>query len=472
MTSYEFKQKAHTLFSVFRDALRTEERDYTAMGLKRAVFMLAVPTILEMFMESLFAFFDILYVGRISPEAVTTVGLTENMMFILYSIGIGISIAATALISRRIGEKNKKAAGTAAMQAVWLTISVSLVISVIGILFAPDLLRMMKAEELVVQTGSNYTRILIGTNMAVMMLFLINGIFRGGGDASIAMRTLILANGINIVLDPLLIFGLPFLGWDGFGVEGAAIATTIGRSIGVGYQIRMLRKGKANLIITRENIIIQAKTIRSILKISIGSIGQFLVESASWIFVTRLIAEFGTLAAAGYTFALRVVIVTILPFFGFANAAATLVGQNLGAKQPGRAEKSAWFAAHISAGIMAALSIVYVSFTPQIISLLTDEPEVIALGSKYLKIICIGYLFFAYGMVISQAINGAGDTATPTWINILAFWVVQIPLGYILAKVVGLGAVGGVWAITIAFTVHAILSIWVFRRGKWKNKQL
>ena len=472
MTVKELKKRSETFFDIFKQSITTEERDYTKMGLRRAVFMLAIPTILEMLMESAFALFDMIFVGRISKEAVTTVGLTENMMFILYSIGMGISIAASAIIARRIGEKDKHSAGTAAMQAVWIMLIISAVIATLGVIYAPDLLRLMGAEDLVVQMGAGYTRILLGGNTAVLMLFLINGIFRGGGDASIAMRTLVLANSINIVLDPILIFGLPFLGWEGFGVEGAAIATTLGRSIGIVYQIRMLGKGKANLVIRRSNLKFERATTRSILKISIGSIGQFLVESASWVFITRLIADFGTLAVAGYTVAIRVVIVTILPFFGMANAAATLVGQNLGAKQPERAEKSAWYAANLSAGIMAGLSLIYVVFAPQILSILSADAEVVALGTKYLRVICIGYLFFAYGMVISQSINGAGDTVTPTWLNIIAFWLVQIPLGWLLANVMGMEAMGGVFAVTIAFSVHAVLSIVIFRRGKWKNTTL
>ena len=478
MTTKELKNKAGLALSLFRESLRTEERDYTTMGLRRAVFMLSIPMILEMLMESAFAFFDTLYVGHIgtsaaeAEQALATVGLTEQMMFVLYAVGMGISIAATALIARRIGEKNKKAGGDAAMQAIWLMLIISVILGVIGILFAPDLLRLMNAEEAVIASGAGYTRILIGGNVVVMMLFLINGIFRGGGDASIAFRTLLLANVFNIVLDPLFIFGLPFMGWDGFGVTGAAMATTIGRSLGVVYQIRMLRKGKANLVITRENLRVQWQTIRSLLKISVGSIGQFLVESASWIFVGRIVADFGTTATASFTVAIRVVIITILPFFGMSSAAATLVGQNLGAKQPDQAEKSAWYTAHFAAICMAVLSVIYVVFAPQIIHLFSPEPEVVELGAKYLRVVCIGYLFFAYGMVISQSINGSGDTATPTWLNIIAFWVVQIPLAYLLAKVLNWGAMGAVWAITVSFTVHAILSIIIFRRGRWKLKEV
>ena len=472
MTVKELKHKSNTVWSLVREALATEERDYTTLTLKRAVFMLSLPMILEMVMESAFAFFDALYVGRIGSEAVATVGLTESMMFVLYSIGIGISMGATALIARRIGEKNKKDAGTAAIQALWLTILVSVIISVIGIIYAPQLLALMNAEQSVIDSGSGYTRILIGGNLSVMLLFLINAIFRGGGDASIAMRTLVLANLLNIALDPLFIFGLPFLGWDGFGVEGAAIATTIGRSLGVLYQIRMLSKGKANMVITRENIIVRWATIKSILRISLGGVGQFLIESASWIFIARVVARFGTEATAGYTLALRVVITSILPFFGMANAAATLVGQNLGAKQPERAEKSAWFTAHIAGICLAILSVLYFTFAPQIIWIFTNEVEVIALGSKYLRIICVGYVFFAYGMVISQSINGAGDTATPTWLNLVAFWAVQIPLAYGLSVLLDMGAEGAMWAITVAFSLHAMLSMWVFKWGKWKLKEV
>ncbi|HAA15471.1 MAG TPA: MATE family efflux transporter [Cytophagales bacterium] len=475
MTVKELQKKSGRILSLLKESLTTKERDYTRLGLKKAVFMLAIPTILEMSMESLFAFFDILFVGQIDQEdgaAVAAVGLTEQMMFVLYSIGFGIAIAATALISRRIGEKNKHAAGDAAVQAIWLMLVISVVIGVIGFLYAPEMLGLMNATESVIQEGAGYTRILFGFNISVMLIFLINGIFRGGGDATIAMRTLILANSLNIILDPLLIFGLPFLGWNGFGVEGAAMATTIGRSVGVIYQIRMLRAGKANLIITRANLKVHISTIRSILKISVGSIGQFLVESASWIFIGRLIADFGTLSAAGFTLALRVVITTILPFFGLATASATLVGQNLGAMQPQQAEKSAWFAANLSAACMATLSIAYFIFAPQIIYFLSPDPEVVILGAKYLRVICIGYLFFAYGMVLSQSLNGAGDTITPTWLNIVSFWMVQIPLGYLLAKYFNLGAIGAVWAITVAFSLHALLSMWIFKRGKWKLKEV
>ena len=402
--------------------------------------MLSIPMILEMVMESLFAVVDVFYVSQVGTNAVATVGLTESMITLVYSVSIGLSMAVTAMVARRVGEKNTEAAGTVAFQAMIVGVVVSLLIGIVGIIYAKDTLALMGAEPALIEEGWRYTAILIGGNMSIMMLFLINAIFRGAGDASIAMRSLWIANGLNIVLDPMFIFG--FWVVPAYGVEGAAIATTIGRSVGVLYQLSRLFGDQAIVRLTTSNFVVQWTTMKSMLKLSAGGMGQFLIESASWIFLIRVLSVFGSDVLAGYTIAVRVIIFGILPSWGMANAAATLVGQNLGARQPERAETSVWRTAKFNMIFLGLISMIFILGAEPIMLLFTSTRTVVGHGVLALQVICLGYVFFAYGMVVSQAFNGAGDTKTPTVINVVCFWLIQLPLSYLLAISLGLGPLG------------------------------
>jgi putative MATE family efflux protein len=452
---------------IFSEAFSGQEKDYTSGSINRAIILLSIPMILEMVMESLFAVADVFFVSRLGVDAVATVGLTESVVTLVYAIAVGMSMAATAMVARRVGEGQRDKAAAAAAQAILITIGLSLVISVAGILFAEDILRLMGASPTVIAEGVGYTRIMLGSNLVIMLLFLLNGIFRGAGDAAIAMRSLWIANIINIILDPLFIFGIWF--FPEMGVQGAAVATTIGRSIGVGYQLYKLF-GKGGIIQLRwQHFGIEPTTIRRLAKIGATGAGQFLIGSASWIVLMRIIAKFGSEAVAGYTIAIRLIIFTILPSWGVANAAATLVGQNLGAGQPKRAEQSVWRSAFINMLFLLSVSVVYFAFAPSIINFFEPEPAVLEAGVLSLRIICLGYIFFAYGMVVSQAFNGAGDTRTPTIINFFCFWVMEIPLSYLLAVQLGWGLAGVCWAIAASESALAIIAVIVFRRGRWKS---
>jgi putative MATE family efflux protein len=450
----------------FKLAVQGKEEDYTSISIKKSIFYLSIPMILEMVMESLFAVVDIFFVGKLGVNAVATVGLTESVLTIIYSIAIGLSMAATAIVARRIGEKNQQAASIAAFQAIMVCSIFAIAMAVVGVWQAQTMLRLMGGSEELIAEGYRYTQIVFGGNVAIMLLFLINGIFRGAGNAALAMRALWIANGFNIVLDPLLIFGwgpIPAMG-----LEGAAWATTIGRSLGVVFQLVVLFKGMSIIRFYWESLQMNWKTIWTILKVASGGMGQFLIESASWIFLMRIISESGSVALAGYTIAVRLIIFVLLPAFGFSNAAATLVGQNLGALQPGRAERSAWLSAHITALFLGVCSVIFIIGAGYFIAIFNQEAGVIEVGRLGLTIICLGYVFFAYGMVMSQSLNGAGDTRTPTIINLAVLWGFQLPLAYVLANTFNLGAVGVFWAITIAHSVHAMVSMWVFKKGKWK----
>lgn len=451
----------------FKLALLDSERDYTQGNIKLAIFYLAVPMVLEMMMESLFAVIDIFFVGRISVHAVATVGLTESVLTILYAVAIGLSMGATATVARRIGEKKPKKAADAAFQVILLGAIIAVIVGVSGVVFAKDLLRLMGGEDTVINEGYGYTRIIFGGNVSIVLLFLINGVFRGAGNAAIAMRTLWLANGINIVLDPILIFGLGPI--PALGLEGAAWATTIGRSCGVLYQVYHLLKGSGKLVVLRENVVFRLKTILTLIRISGGGMGQFLIESASWIFLMRIVSYSGSTALAGTTIAMRVMMFTIMPAFGISNAAATLVGQNLGAGQPQRAEDSAWLTARYAAVFMGLSMLFFLSLGEPIIGLFNSNPEVVKVGSNGLLIMCLGYIFFAYGMVMVQSLNGAGDTKTPMYINIVVLWVIQLPLAYFLSVYMNWAAVGVFITIAFAHSFHALCGIYFFRRGKWKE---
>ena len=447
-------------------ALKGGEHEYTSGSINRAIFLLSVPMIAEMVMESLFAVVDIYFVSKVSVNAVATVGLTESVLMIIYSIAVGLSIAVTAIVARRVGEKNYKRAANAAFQAILLSVIVGVVLGGVGMFFAPDILRLMGGEPELIEEGVGYTRIMYAGNLSIILLFLINGIFRGAGDPSIAMRSLWLANGLNIILDPILIFG-----WGpipAYGVAGAAIATTAGRSIGVIYQLYHLVNGSSLVKIGWENIVLRVKTIVEMIKISAGGIGQFLVETASWIFLVRVMALFGAEALAGYTIAFRIIVFTLLPSWGLANAAATLVGQNLGANEPGRAETSVWRTALYNVIFLVAIAIAFFILADPILHFFVQDEAVKKIGKAALQIICLGYIFFAYGMVVGQAFNGAGDTKTPLFISLFVFWLIQIPLAYTLSVLLNFNSNGVFISIAICHSLYAIIAIILFRRGKWK----
>lgn len=463
--------KAGSLFHLLKQSLKGEELNFTEGSINKAIFLLSIPMILEMAMESLLAVVDIFFVSRLnSNDAVTAVGLTESILAIVYCIAMGLGMAATAMVARRVGEKNNKGAAVAAVQAMYLGVAASIIISIIGFFFYKDMLRLMGASEGVINTGANYTKWMFVGNASIMLLFLVNAIFRGAGNAAIAMRSLWIANIINMILDPLLIFGFgPFTA---MGVEGAAFATTIGRACGVIYQLYYLFKDKGVIKIGREDTAIDFDIIVKLLKVSAGSMGQFLISTTSWLFLAKIVSNFGSAAFAGYTFAIRVIIFTILPSWGMANAAATLVGQNLGAQKPDRAEKSVWTAGFLNMLFLGCISVVFYFASDSILKLFTADEEVIRYGSQCLQIVAFGYILYGYGMVITQSFNGAGDTKTPTILNLCGFWCFQIPLAYVLSMKLGFGGSGVFWAIAIAESVMAVVGILIFRRGKWKTVKI
>lgn len=456
-----------SIFSLFKDALLGKHHDYTQGSLRKAIFLLSIPMILEMLMESIFALVDIIYVSRVSVNAVATVGLTESVLTLVYAIAIGLSMAATAVVARRTGEQDKKGANEAAVQVLFLGIGMSILISCIGLLFPKEILSLMGGEASLIEEGYGYTQVLLGGNVTVMLLFLINAVFRGAGDASIAMWALILSNGLNIILDPIFIFGLGPI--PAYGVQGAAIATTIGRGTAVLVQLCLLFYGWGNIKIAIKDLVLRIAVMFNLIKVSLGGIGQFLIGTSSWVFLMRIMSEFGSEVLAGYTIAIRVMMFTMMPAWGMSNAAATLVGQNLGAKKPERAEQSVWKTGKYNAVFMGLVSIIYLVFAKTILGWFTEEQAVIANGSLCLQIIAAGYVFYAYGMVVIQSFNGAGDTKTPTYINFFCFWMFQLPFAYLVAMYFDAGPVGVFWAITLAEVLIAVVSIWLFKKGNWKS---
>ena len=452
-----------------REAIHGTEQDFTTGSLNRAVFLLAIPMMLEMAGESLFAVVDAFFVARLGAEALAAVGITETVLEIMYAIAIGLGMSVTAMVARRIGEHDERAAARTAVQAIWVGLGVSILFGVAGAIWAPDVLRLMGADEATVAGGATYTRILYGSMPVILFLFVNNAIYRGAGDAAMAMRSIWLANGINVVLDPMLILGIgPF---PELGLLGAAVATTIGRSTGVLYQLWGLSRGK-RLRVTREDLPVDFVLIGKILRVSAGGIGQMFIATASYIGLIRILATFGSVVLAGYVIAIRVVIFIILPAWGVANAAATLVGQNLGAKKPDRAERAVWITGLWNMAFMAVITVLFVLFAEPIVGVFTNDPETLAVGTAALRIISYGYVFYAWGMVVLQAFNGAGDTVTPTWVNFFAFWVIQIPLAWWLATGTELGHHGVYLAIAIAYSLSAVFGMILFRRGKWKEKEV
>ena len=458
------------ILQTLSDAIKGTETDLTSGNINKAIALLAIPMIIEMFGEGLFAIVDAYFVSMLSNEAFATVVLTETLSTIVYSLAIGISIAAAAMVSRRVGEKNHKAAAEAATQSILVAFVISILITLVGIFFSEDLLRMMGAEDEVIKIGVPYTQILLGSNIVIMLLFILNGVFRGAGDATMAMRSLWIANLLNMILDPILIFGLGPI--PAMGIMGAAIATTFGRGMGVLFQLYILFNGKRVIQLAKSKFKANWALIKKILNVGSTGAGQYIISSASWIFLMRLVSDFGTDAVNGYGLAIRIIIFTILPAWGIANAGATLMGQNLGAKQPERAETSVWRAAYLNAAFLFVVSVVYFIFAESLIGIFNEDENVIAVGTRALKIFSIGYIFFGFAMVLSQAFGGAGDTRTPTMVNIISFWLIQIPLAYYLTKQLAWGLDGVFFAVVISETIMTIIFVMMFRRGKWKTVEI
>ena len=453
---------------LLREALRGSRQDYTEGPIARALVLLAVPMVLETLLESLFAVVDIFFVAHLGADAIATVGLTESMMSLIYAVAIGLGIGAAAIVARRTGEHDPSRASHAAGQAILLGVLVSLPISLVGLLFAPDLLRLLGGSAGVRGTGSGYTRVLLGGNAAVLLLFLINAVFRGAGDAAIAMRSLWLASGCNMVLGPLFIFGVgPF---PRLGVTGAAVGTTIGRSIGVLYQVRQLARRRGRIVIRGGDFFPDVRALGSLIRLSGSGILQIFIGTASWLALIRVLAGFGSDVLAGYTVGIRVIVFALLPSWGLSNAAATLVGQNLGAKHPERAERSVWMAAYYNMWVLGSIGLLFVIFAPAIIAIFTRDPAIVPSGVGCLRIVSAGFVFYAYGMVVSNAFNGAGDTWTPTVLNVVCFWLLEVPLAWVLAKVPALGPNGVFLAIAVAFSTFALAGSLLFRRGRWKTR--
>jgi putative MATE family efflux protein len=451
-----------------RLSLRDEDRDYTVGPIGTALGLLAIPMMLEMSMEAVFAVVDIAFVSHLGIDAVAAVGITEALITVLYAVAVGLGMGVTAMVSRRIGEKNADAAASVTGQALWVGAALSVVIGISGAMYAEEMLVLMGASEGVVEIGSGYTAMLLAGSASILFLFLLNAAFRGAGDAAIALRALWIAEGLNLILDPCLIFGLgPF---PEMGVTGAAVATTIGRGTGVLYQLWFLFNGRGRLAFHFRHLRIVPQLIRRMLVISIGGVGQFLIATSSWILVMRIISLYGSNAVAAYTIALRMLEFIWLPAWGLGNAAATLVGQNLGAGHAQRAEQSAWRAAKYNLIFMTGAAVILLSLAPGIVGLFTNDAEVIAYGSTCLRILGFGFPMYAIGMIITQALNGAGDTMMPTLINLVCFWLFLLPLAYWLATSVGLGPNGAFLASVLAESLLTVLSVIVFRRGKWKSK--
>lgn len=460
-------QKIFSVWDLFRLALSGGEANILEGNLNRAIILLAIPMTLEMVMESLFSIVDIYFVSKIGVDAIATVGLTESMMTIMYSLGFGLAMGTTAMVSRRIGEKDINAASASAVQAIYIGVLISIPIMIIGIFLSADLLKLMGASNSIIETGSGYTKLLFGFNIVIILIFLINGIFRGAGDAALAMRSLWISNGLNIILDPLLIFGIgPF---PEMGIEGAAVATIIGRGTGVCYQLYHLYKGKGIVKIHKENFLFRPDIIVRLIKLSAEVTAQFIIASASWIFLMRVMSTFGSAALAGYTLAIRIIMFTLLPAWGFSNAAATMVGQNLGAKQPDRAEWSVYRTGLFNVIFMGIVMVLFLLFAGDISAFFTKEIDVISIAAECLNTLALGYLFYAFGMVLVQSFNGAGDARTPTIMNFFVFWMLQIPSAYLLAIVLSLEASGVYWAIVISESTFTIVGYFLFRKGKWKT---
>lgn len=460
-----------SFWASLREAIRGSEQELTEIPIRRAVFLLAVPMVLEMGMESLFAIVDIFVVSKLGESAVAAVGLTESLLSVfVYALAIGLAAGTTAIVARRIGEKDPESAATSAVQVIGVATVLSIVLGGIGAFFAHRLLELMGATPAVVAEGTPYTATMLGGSVTIFLLFVINAVFRGAGDASIAMRTLWIANGLNIVLAPCLVLGLgPF---PRMGVTGAALATTLSRGVGVGYQILMLRRGKQRVVIGKRHLGVRAPVLRELVKISAPATFQTIIETASWLGLVRILSTAGSAALAGYTIAMRVAIFALLPSWGLANAAATLVGQNLGAGKPDRAERSVTTVATYNVGFLGTVSLVFVVLAGPLVGFFTADPATRELGADCLRIVALGFVLYAFGMVAVQAFNGAGDTSVPMVLNLVCFWLFKIPIAYVLALWAHMGPRGVFIAIAAAYSLQAIVGTILFRTGRWKRKQL
>src|SRR5215471_9353202 len=459
-----------SLWASIREAVRGSHQDFTTGSLNRAILLLAIPMVLEMALESLFAVVDVFWVGRLGADAIATVGLTESMLSLVMAIGFGLSLSTTAMVARRIGEKDPAGAAVAGVQAIVIGLALSAMVGLPCLFYAPNLLRLMGASPQIVATGSGYARIALGGGGVIMMLFLNNAIFRGAGDAAIAMRLLWVSNIINLILDPCLIFG-----WGPFpklGVTGAALATFTGRSIGVIYQFYRLLKGTERIRVLTRQIRVHLDVLWRLIRVSFTGILQFAIAHTSWIGLVRIVSTFGAAAIAGYTIAIRIVIFVILPSWGLSNAAATLVGQNLGAGKPDRAEKAVWRTGIYNMIFLGTVGVLFIIFAEPIVRMFISDPEVVKLGAACLRIVSYGNLGYAYFMVMMQAFNGAGDTITPTIVNFFGFWLFEIPLAYVLAKPLGMHSNGVFFSIAIAESAMAAASAILFKQGKWKKQKI
>jgi len=455
-------------WQTIREAIRGSHHDYTSGPIGRAIILLAVPMVLEMLMESLFAVADVFWAGHLGPNAVATISLTESVLTLVYTAAMGLSFGVTAMVARRIGEKKPHEAAEAAVQGIALGVIMAVIIGVAGVVLAPTVLGVMGASPEVIASGHGYTRIMLGGNVVILMIFLINAIFRGAGDAAIAMRVLTIANLINIVLCPLLMFGVgPF---PRLGVTGAAVGTTIGRGTGVLYQLYRLWRRDGRIVIHREQIALKPAVMKTLLRLSGTGTFQVFVSMASWIGLTRINASFGTDALAGFQIAIRIILFALLPAWGLANAAATMVGQSLGAGKPERGEQAVWRAGFYNVIFLGIAGLAFNVFANPIAHLFSKDPTVAAIAGDCLRIISYGYPFYAYAMVLTNSFNGAGDTWTPTWLNLFCFWLWEIPVALVLARHFNLGPQGSAWAVTIAFSTLAVASAVLFRRGRWKMK--
>ncbi len=453
-------------FATIREALRGSHRDYTDGPVGRAVLLLAIPMVLEMALESVVAVVNVFWVGRLGATAIATVGLTESLLAVVYALAIGISIAATATVARRIGEKDPDSAARAAVQVIALGIAVAIPVSVLGGVFARDILGLLGAEPAVIEQGGTYTTLMLAGSPAIFLLFLINAVFRAAGNAQIAMRVLWTGNVVNLVLDPLLIFGIgPF---PELGVTGAAVATVTARSLAVLLQFYVLAAGVGRVAVARRHLRLEPDRMLAILRLSGSAVVQNLIGMASWLGLMRILAAFGDAALAGYTICIRVVIFALLPSWGMSNAAATLVGQNLGAGQPDRAQQSVMIAGFYNMMFLGCVGVVFLAAAGPIATLFTADAAVLPIAAQALRIISLGFVMYAWGMVLAQSFNGAGDTWTPTWLNLVCFWLLELPLAWLLARPLGLGPAGVFWSVAIAFSVYAVVGFAVFRRGRWR----
>ena len=461
---------ASWLLRDLKEAIAGTDQDFTTGSLGRAIFLLSVPMVLEMMMESIFAVVDIFFVSRLGAGAVATVGITESLMTIIYSIGGGLATATTALVSRRIGEKHPEGASVVAFQSILAGIGISLLIAIPGFIFARKILALMGAEPEIANSYSVFTQIMLGGNIVITLLFIINSIFRSAGDAAISMRVLVLANLINMILDPLLIFGLGPL--PALGIAGAAVATTTGRGLAVIYQFYLLFNGKGRVKLSIEHLKFDFPVMKKLIRLAMGGMGQSLIATSSWVLLVRILANFGSAVVAGYTIAIRIVFFSLLPSFGISNATATLVGQNLGSEKPDRAEKAAWVTGVINTILLGIIGVIFIIIPSYFISIFISQEDVIYAGAEALRIMSYGFLAYGFGMVMVNVLNGAGDTATPTKINFFCYWLLELPLAYLLAIPLNLREDGVFYSILIAETAMTAASLVIFRRGKWKGRKV